>query len=180
MTETIKSRAHEATKEESAALIEQTKSILESQKPQIVNEITKELNTKFTEDFHESFDRLVSPPYQAEFQSVLFKIFIDRLDATDLDRIKDTDADELRALRETNLDEYEKRLRRLIGTVLLEYTAGVTPHELEEVERIVSEKIGVDTRIDVRRNARLINGFRLEVEGRIIESNLASIVTDHV
>jgi len=86
----------------------------------------------------------------------------------------------LKTLRETDLDEYEKRLRQKIGTVILEYTANVSPCELEEVERIVSEKIGLDARVDVRRNPRLINGFRLEIEGRLIESNISNILTDHV
>ena len=180
MTETIKSRTHDAAKEESAALIEQTKSVLESQKPAIRNEITQELKTKFTADLRESFDRLIPDQYQAEFQGVLFKIFIDRLNDSDLDRIKGAEAQELKTLRETDLDEYEKRLRQKIGTVILEYTANVSPCELEEVERIVSEKIGLDARVDVRRNPRLINGFRLEIEGRLIESNISNILTDHV
>ena len=180
MTDTIKSRTQDAAKEESAALIEQTKSVLESQKPMLMNEIAQELKTKFTDNFRESFDRLVPDQYQAEFQGVLFKIFIDRLNATDLERIKVADVEELKTLRETDLEEYEKRLRQKIGTVLLEYTAGVSPQELDEVERIVSEKIGLDARVDVRRNEGLINGFRLEIEGRLIESNISNILTDHV
>jgi F-type H+-transporting ATPase subunit b len=180
MTETIKSRTQDAAKEESAALIEQTRSVLESQKATLENEIARAMKVKFAEDLRGSFDRLVPDPYKPEFQSVLFKIFIDRLNDSDLDRIKDADAQELKTLRETDLDEYEKRLRQKVGTLLFEYTVGVSPHELEEVERIVAEKIGLDARVDVRRNAGLINGFRLEIEGRLIESNISNILTDHV
>jgi hypothetical protein len=180
MTDTIKSRTHAEAKEESVALIEQTKSVLDSQKPALINEMAQGLKSKFTEDFRESFARHVPDRFQAECQDVLFKIFIEQLAAADLDRIKDAEVEELKTLRTTDLDEYEKRLRQRIGTVLLEYTAGVSPRELEEVERVVSEKIGLDVRIDARRNAGLINGFRLEIEGRLIESSLSNILTEHV
>jgi F-type H+-transporting ATPase subunit b len=180
MTDTIKNKTYDAAKEESAALIEQTKQTLESQRPMIENEIAKDLRAKFTQDLYDSFDRQVPSQYRSELQGVLFNIFIDRLNAADLKQIPDVDVEELKRLRETDLDEYEERLRQKIGVILLQYTAAVTPRELSEIERIVSEKIGLDVRIDARRNASLVVGFSLEIEGRLIESNLSSIFANHV
>jgi len=180
MTDTIKSKTYDAAKEESAALIEQTKNTLESQRPAIREEIAKDLNAEFTANVRGSFEQLVPPAYRPELQGVLFKIFIDRLNTADLKRIPEGEVEELKQLRERDFEAYEKRLRQKIGAALLEYTAGVTPNELAEVERIVLDKIGLDVRIDVRRNADLVIGYRLEIEGRLIESNISNILTNHV
>ena len=139
MTVMIKSRTYDAAKEESAALVEQTKNVLESQRPAIVNEIAQEMKTKFTEDFRESFDRLVPDPYQIEFQDVLFKMFMDRIDAVALDRIKDEEVQVLRTLRKTDTDEYEsgcgKQSAASRSNMPLRYLSEISPRWSESFPR---------------------------------------------
>jgi len=48
----------------------------------------------------------------------------------------------------------------------------------KKLEKIISEKGGIKLNITKRQNKSLINGFRLEIAGMIIENNLLNIIND--
>lgn len=179
--EKIKRQSYEKAERESAALVGQTKEALESQKPMLERELARDLKRKMDEHFRESFDASIEPQYRKEFQAVLFKILIGRIHAMPLEEIGGPDASgniagNASAMNIKNKKEYQKKLRQKIGIIFLEHAAPLSPWERAEVEKIVSDKIGLKIKVEPRQNKNLVNGFRLEIMGKIIESNVSTII----
>jgi F-type H+-transporting ATPase subunit b len=174
--EMIKFQAYESTKRESKAIIEQTKEALQSQRPMIRKEVASELNEKFGEGFKKSFGRFVEPRYQAELQGVLFKGLLDQIDAAEFQKISDDDIKELRKAAKADKKGFERMALLKVGSVSLEYAVTMPIHERKKVDTAIAAKVGIKVPVAVRQNPELINGFRLELMGRVIESNLSKIV----
>jgi F-type H+-transporting ATPase subunit b len=175
-TEAIKIQVYESTKKESALLVEQTKEALASQKPMLVREVSKEMMLKFSNGFRDSFDQFVEPEYQSDFQDILFKSFIDQVAGAPVQRLSASDIAELKKIRTRDAAEFNTKILERVGAVSLEYAVSLSPVQHKKVERVVAKKIGLPVPVAAKQNKRLINGFSLELMGRVVESNLSKIV----
>jgi F-type H+-transporting ATPase subunit b len=174
--EEIKSQTNERIKKESALIIQRTKDALEAQKPAMIKEVGREAQEQFVGNFKEVFNRGIEPEYQKEFQEILFKRFVSQISSVQLDKISESDLKELKKAAKVSKVGFERKLLEKIGPVRLEYAVGSIHGELAEIERLVSEKIGLSVKIQAKQNDQLVNGFRLEIMGRIIESNFSTIL----
>lgn len=178
--------AHENVKDEVSAVIKQTKDNLESLQPDIEKEISKRIQTQIKGSFKDSFIEIISPPLQKEFQDVFWTNLIKQIKELALLDLKKANLTELaKKIEKGNSDKksilgekLDKMFTQKIGPIVLESAHPLTGKQWEELEEIISKKAGVKLNIIKKQNKNLINGFRFEVTGMIIESNLLNIIND--
>lgn len=187
--EEIKKETHAKTEKESAAIIEQSKKRLESLKLGIEKEIFSRARKEIGGSFQKSFTEALPASLREKSQSVFWEDFIKKAERLELGRPKESDLAD--AMEKFNLmakekgekkKELKKELKEILfeklGPVVLEYAYLVTEKEEKEIEKIVAEKIGLKLSIAKKQNKDLISGFRFEIAGRIIESNLLNIANN--
>ena len=189
IAEEIKRETREKTEKESAAIIEQSKKRLGSLKLAIEKEIFARAREEIGGSFQKSFAEALSPALQKKSQNVFWDDFIRKAGHLKLEKPKESDLTS--AMEKFNLmakkkggkkEELKKELEEILyeklGPVKLEYAHPITEEEEKQLEKIVTEKIGLKLNIIKKQNKELISGFRFEIAGRIIESNLLNIIND--
>jgi len=182
----IRKEAHEKVENEISAVIKQTKDNLESLQPDIEKEISKKMQIQIKSSFKNSFIEIISPPLQKEFQDVFWTNLIKQIKELTLLELKKANLTEVvkRFKKENGTEEnilrrnLEKVFTKKIGPIVLESAHPLTGKQWKELEEIISKKAGVKLDIIKKQNKNLINGFRFEVTGIIIESNLLNIIND--
>ncbi len=182
----IKQAARKKADSEVLAIIKQTKGKLESLQPDIEKEIFKKAHAKIGISFKESFIGAVPLSLQKEFQNVFWSDFIKQVRVLTLPELKNLNlvgiVEKFKKERETKKNapkkESDKIFTQKIGAVILESVYPLAPKQGEELEKMISEKTGVKLNIIKKQNKDLINGFRFEIAGIIIESNLLNIIND--
>lgn len=174
--ERIKSQISEKAEKESNALVGQTKSALAAEKPMLERELVGSLKKKMDANLRKAFDGAVAAKYQGELQAVLLKTFLAQINGTLIEKLQPGEIKELKKIAAKSKKDYAKKLREKIGVVRLEYATMLPAKDISAIEKIISAKIGLGVKVDATQNRRLVSGFRLEVRGRVIDSNLSTIV----
>ncbi len=182
----IEKEAREKTEKEAAEIIRQTKEKLGSLRPEIEREILKEARAGIIRSFREAFLSALSPSSQKKLQDVFWEDLVRRVESLAEQTAKRPDLAEILKRPKPAGGEREKAgerakelkgaLAQRIGPVALEYAHPLSREREKELEEIISDKIGVKFRIAKKRNEELISGFRFEMAGVLIESNLLSII----
>ncbi|HDH31730.1 MAG TPA: hypothetical protein ENH26_03080 [Candidatus Wolfebacteria bacterium] len=178
----INKETREKAEKEALAFMYQSKEKLESLKPEIEKEILKRIQTRIGNSFGESFTSILSFSSQKEFQNILWGDFIKQVRRLTLKKIKMAGVAGIAKKGEKGEKKelLEKRFKEIlsqkIGPIVLEYAHNLNAGQEEELTEIISEKIGLKLNITKTQNKNLINGFRFEIEGIIIESNLLNII----
>jgi len=184
----LKKEMREKAEQETSEIIKQSRNEGESLKFTIKKELAKDLRAETVSLFKKSFGDALSVPRQKEFQNVFWADLVKQAESLVLKKAKDPDLAEI--LEKLNLaggrrgkqgkeapeKELENILAQKIGPIRLEYACPMLAGQTEELEKIISEKIGFKLKIDARQNKNLVNGFRFEIMGMIIESNLLNII----
>ena len=181
----INKETREKAEKEALAFMYQSKEKLESLKPEIEKEILKRIQTRIGNSFGESFTSILSLSSQKEFQNILWGDFIKQVRRLTLKKIKMAgvagiakkgEKGEKGEKKELLEKRFKEILSQKIGPIVLEYVHNLNAGQEEELTEIISEKIGLKLNITKTQNKNLINGFRFEIEGIIIESNLLNII----
>jgi F0F1-type ATP synthase membrane subunit b/b' len=185
----IKKETHKKANEETLALIKQTKDKLESLEPEIEKKVLERARARIGDSFQGSFLAALPLSLQKEIQSIFWKDFIKQIKQLTLKKLKEPELVEI--LKKFNLatknndgekdmlgEEFEKIFAQKIGPVVLEYAYPLTADQEKKLEEIISEKSGIKLNFIKKSNKNLINGFRLEIAGMIIENNLLKIIND--
>ena len=181
----INKETREKAEKEALAFMYQSKEKLESLKPEIEKEILKRIQTRIGNSFGESFTSILSFSSQKEFQNILWGDFIKQVRRLTLKKIKMAgvagiakkgEKGEKGEKKELLEKRFKEILSQKIGPIVLEYVHNLNAGQEEELTEIISEKIGLKLNITKTQNKNLINGFRFEIEGIIIESNLLNII----
>lgn len=187
IAEKIENDAHKKTDKEVLAIIKQSKSKLESLKPDIENEIFNKVRAGIGDSFKETFSNVLSTSLQKEFQNIFWADFLEQFEKLAVKKIKEPKF--VKILKKTKLvakeegekkNALEKELEEIsfkkIGPVVLEYVYPLTDKQKKQFKDIISNKIKIKLKIIQKQNENLINGFRIEIAGTIVESNLLSII----
>ncbi|HDO23823.1 MAG TPA: hypothetical protein ENG99_01245 [bacterium] len=186
IAEEIKRETREKAEKESTAIISQSKKRLGSLKLAIEKEISSRVREKIGGSFQKSFTEALSVSLQKKSQNVFWDDFIEKIGQLELGKPKETDladamekfnlmAKEKGKKRQELKKELEEILYEKLGPVKLEYAHPISAEKEKQLEKIVAEKIGLKLKIAKKQNKELISGFRFEIAGRIIESNLLNI-----
>lgn len=189
IAEKIKKEIRDKANKEALAIIKQSRERLESLKLEIKEEILKDIRVKIGNSFRLSFTAALSLSSQQEFQNIFWTDFVKRVKELKLERLEESNLVEI--LKKSNLamekegkkknvlkKNLEEILAQKIGPMVLEYAYPLTAAQEEELEEIISKKSGIKLNITKKQNKNLINGFRFEIAGMIIENNLLSIIND--
>ncbi len=180
----IKKETYEKAKKEAEMMITQSKNQLESLKPEIEKEIFKKIQEEIRGSFEKSFRSIFSLSLQKEFQNVFWTDFVKQIKELTLQKLKDPNLvevfEKLNVATRKNIieKELEEIFAQKIGPTVLEYAHPLTIEQEEKLEKILSEKVGIKLNIIKKQNKSIINGFRFEIAGIIIESNLLNIIND--
>ena len=185
----IKSEMREEVEKETRVMIKQSRDKLESMRSEIEKEILGSVRAMIGSSFRVSFVSNLSVSSQKLFQNVFWNNFIEQFKRAKLRSFEDSNligvledleygAKEKSKKKAVIKEELEKILAQRAGTVTLEYVCPLTIEQEKELNKLISEKIGFKLNIDKKRNKNLISGFRFEIAGMIIESNLLSIIKD--
>ncbi len=174
---------------EAEVILRQTRDMLGSLRPDIEKEIFNKIRGRIGFSFQETFSGAFPLSLQKEFQDIFWIDFF-----TQFKKLMTEKTEELKSVsvfKKTKLfssengeskrvfkQEAEKIFVEKNGPVILEYAHSLTNEQKKSLEEVIFEKIGVKLKIVKKQNKDLINGFRLEVAGTIIESNLLSIVNE--
>ena len=189
IAEKIKKEIRDKANKEALAIIKQSRERLESLKLEIKEETLKDIRVKIGNSFRLSFTAALSLSSQQEFQNIFWADFVKRVKELKLERLEESNLVEI--LEKSNLTaekedkkknvlkkNLEEILAQKIGPMVLEYAYPLTAAQEEELEEIISKKSGIKLNITKKQNKNLINGFRFEIAGMIIENNLLSIIND--
>lgn len=189
IAEKIKKEIRDKANKEALAIIKQSRERLESLKLEIKEETLKDIRVKIGNSFRLSFTAALSLSSQQEFQNIFWTDFVKRVKELKLERLEESNLVEI--LEKSNLTaekedkkknvlkkNLEEILAQKIGPMVLEYAYPLTAAQEEELEEIISKKSGIKLNITKKQNKNLINGFRFEIAGMIIENNLLSIIND--
>lgn len=180
IAEEIKKETHAKAKKEASAMLAQAKRELQSQKLMIKNDALRDLKTKINHSFLLSFERAFPVSLQKELQNIFWVDLINRIKKLNLGKIKELSlaniSEKTNSINEEGL--IDTLVGQKIGPFSLEYVFPPTPSQEQELEKILSEKLGLKVKIGKKQNKTLVNGFRFEIAGTIIESNLLSIVNN--
>jgi len=180
----IKEEIHKKTSEEASALIERTKGNLESLKPEIEKSVLKKARGEIGNSFRVSFLDALPLSSQKDLQDIFWGDLIERFENLTLQILKNykqatvpkrADSPVSKEGKKKELDEL---LTQKIGPVVLEYVHPLTVRHSKKLEEIILKKAGVKLNIVKKQNNNLINGFRFEFAGMVIESNLLNIIND--
>lgn len=185
----IEKEAHQKANEEALAIIKQSKSKLESLRPDIEEEVFKKMKEKIAVSFEETFSDLFSLSLQKEFQNVFWVDLLEQIEKLTIKKLREPKLAEIvKKLNKAEKEEKgrESHLRKKledmfadrIGSVAIEYAHPLTKEQEEELDEIIMKKIGATIKVSKKPNKDLINGFRFEIAGIIIESNLLNIIKD--
>jgi len=189
IAEKIKKDTRDKANKEALAIIKQSRERLESLKLEIKEEILKDIRVKIGNSFRLSFTAALSLSSQQEFQNIFWTDFVKRVKELKLERLEESNLVEI--LKKSNLamekegkkknvlkKNLEEILAQKIGPMVLEYAHPLTAAQEKELEEIISKKSGIKLNITKKQNKNLINGFRFEIAGMVIENNLLSIIND--
>lgn len=177
----IEKETREKAEASAAETIRQTKDKLGSLKPEIEEKIMKEARAKIKDSFREAFLAALPPHLQKKLQDVFWEDLLTHVKSLAARIAKRPDLAEILKrpkLSKTPLPkmEFEKMLAQKIGPVILEYARPLAKEQEKELEEIISSNIGAKFNIAEKLNRELINGFRFEIAGMLVESNLLSII----
>ncbi len=185
----IEKEARRKTDEEALAIIKQSKSKLESLRPDIEEDISKKMKEEIAVSFKETFSDVFSLSLQKEFQNVFWVDLLEQIEKLTIKKLREPKLAEIvKKLKKTEKEEkgreshLRKKLEEMfasqIGLVVIEYAHPLSKEQEEKLEEIIVKKIGAMIKISKKPNKDLINGFRFEIAGIIIESNLLNIIKD--
>ena len=185
-----KKQAQIAVERETAAMIEQTKTALLVERPSLKQELIKEINNEIKVNFKKSFNNNLSAESQKEIQNILFKDLLRKINLAPLpSSIGVSTANILKKVKLLDKGKMlegriEGLLNQKIGPVVLESSFPLSEGEKVELLAAIAKKIGfkktsersqIDTAIQYKLNEDLIDGFRLELAGLLIESNFLDL-----
>ncbi len=178
----ISKETHKKASNDAKAFTEQSIKRIENLRPEIEREILKKIQSKVDNSIGRSFKNTLPVSLQKEFQDILWKDFIKQTEELTLKKIRKIDMED--SINTENEEDkkniFEKRLdgilSKKIGHVMLEYVYPPNHEQLDELDKIISKKIGLKIKINKKQNKSLINGLRFEINGMIVESNLLNII----
>lgn len=177
ISQTIKKEAHTKAEKDALLLINQTKEKLELLKPEIEGVALKRVHAGIGDSFRKSFTSAISLSSQEELQDIFWKDFIEQVQELTLKKIKVPNMADI-AKKEKKEELLKKIVTKKIGFIILEYVHPINTKQEKKLAEIISEKIGFEINITKKQNENLINGFRFEIKGMIIENNLLNIIND--
>jgi len=185
----IKKEAQVRIDKDAVVMMKQSKDKIRLLEPEIREKIIKDIRPEISDSFQKSFSSALPTPLRKKFQDIFWLNFIGLVEAVPLQELSESDL--VKALEKSDLaaekkatdksvlkEELEKVIDRKIGRLVLEYAFNLTREQENKIKKIISKKIGLKLDIIKRQNRNLISGFRLEISGMIIESNLLSIINN--
>lgn len=181
VAEKIEKEAKEKMEKETRAAISQSKEHLKTLEPAFKTQVKQSARKEIIQELRQYFLNL---PQQAQkgLQEFFWQNLLKQVEKLALTHLQTTDI--VTVLKEIEKkyenkktkDGFEKEmaqaLSKKLGPIVLEHVHPIEKTHLTDLESLLSKKIGVKIILANRLNKDLISGFRLEVAGIIVESNL--------
>ena len=185
----IKQKAYEENQKSQSIITQRTKKISKLERSKIEKAIFDKLQLKVKQGLKQGLQAELSDSLQKQIHNTFFLDLISRLEKLKIESSekmfsqKGFNLEELKksfSEEKTDSTELEKLLGQKMGSIILEYAFPLDKEQETKIKNIISKKIGIDIPISKKLNKNLINGFRLEIEGRVIESNLLNIINNAI
>ncbi len=180
-------------KEMANRIQEKTRKEIEKERERIIKQ-ARESATNFQKDAYEEIQQKIKQriiknlkkhflnldkDLLNKWHSLFFYKLILNLELADLPKFLSYDKDIKRknnSKRKAKQEKIDQFLTKKIGVILLEYALPINLKQERELIAKITEKFGLKQKIKIkkRENKDLIIGFRLEIGGFLIESNLLS------
>lgn len=174
LAEKIEKKAKEKIEKEKKAAISQAKEHLKTLEPAFKARLNQSAREEIIQKLRQYF---LSLPQQAQksLQEFFWQDLLKQTENLDLARAKT-------AVNKKTKGKFEKEAARplseKLGPIVLEYVYPASKNHLANLESMLSKKIGAKITLADKLNKDLISGFRLEVSGVIIESNLLNQINN--
>jgi len=170
-------------------LIKQSRENIDTLRNDIESELFKSTKSKLTDSFQQKFSQLLSPSDQAAIQKIFWSKLLTMIEKVQLPKQKQFEMTSILERLEkkiSNLDNKSNLPKKMlediyaksIKPIILEYAYDITKEEQTDLEKLLEKKVGYKISFDKKENKNLVNGFRFEIAGIILESNL-NIMLDH-
>lgn len=166
IAKTIKKDAKEKADEESKMLIRKAENKISYIIPKIEKEIYKKNQINIIKEFKKSFQDNFSNNLQKKFQQIFWEDLMLQIKKLDFKKINKANTHK----------KNKKRSNETVRIAILEYAFIPTKKQIKELGDIILEKIDYKLKIKQKQNKDLINGFRFEICGFLIETNLLNII----
>jgi len=187
IAEKIKKDARGEAKREAEAIIKLAKNKLESLKPDIERQISRRAKNRISDSFKRNFNGALSRSARREFQDAFWADLVGQFKKLTVEKLREPKLAEILkksrlaakakgAKRNALEKELEKIFAQKAGPVVLEHALPFAREKEKELEEMISEKFGVKLKIGKKRNEGLISGFRFEIAGVVLESNLLGVI----
>jgi F-type H+-transporting ATPase subunit b len=183
MAKKIEEKAREGAESETRSLIKLVKNRLDLQKYAVKEEIAAKIKQEVRGRFQQSLAEILSDKSQRILEDAFFNHLIQQFEKLKLDKEKDiTNLMKKweKGAKFMNAKERRRSLRNFVsarlGSVRIWCARPLGKRQEKALTRIVSKKIGFRMPIVKIEDKSIILGFRLEVAGFLIESNLWQII----
>ena len=155
MAEELKKEVRKKAEREMNEIIAQKKAQLRSKELTLKADLLSEAKTALSGNILKTIRESLAPEERTELQGIFFRRLIESLSALD-EKIKLPPA----------------------GEVILEYASALDDEQRNRLIRALSRRFGKKPAVSEKFNEELISGFRLELAGRLIESNFSDIINN--
>jgi len=165
-------RADMENARELAAVLTEAKRRLAKERESLKASIADDWSQQLVDSLQSTLSKTISESLRREFQT---KVFLTTL-------IQDIHSVDLRRIYSLGLGEKEARelFTDKAGPVVLSYAFAPTKPQRAKIEDALKEKLGLLPNVTSHKDQKLASGFRLEVAGTVIESNLLALFTENL
>ncbi len=183
MAKKIQEKARQEIAREKLRIIRQAKESAQDYTREITENFQKEWQERALTSIKHYLERLDKKIIK-DWQEVFFQELIKGIGASNLPKLSSYDIKNIGAksnnkIKSKKISEF---LQHKIGYFYLEYTPFLTTKQEKSIQELLAKKIGTKEafKLEKKENKDLIIGFKLEVGGLLIESNLLSQIKEVV
>ncbi len=182
MADRIQEKTRKEIEKERERIIKQARESATNFQKDAYEEIQQKIKQRIIKNLKKHFLSL-DKDLLNKWHSLFFYKLILNLELADLPKFLSYDKDIKRKnnnKRKAKQEEIDQFLTKKIGIILLEYALPINLKQERELIAKIIEKFGLKQKIKIkkRENKDLIIGFRLEIGGFLIESNLLSEIEE--
>jgi len=191
IAEKIRDDAHKKSNADSIAIITQSKNKLNSLRPDIERELYIKMQKKIKDSFNETFRNSLPVNRLKEIQDTFWVDLLEKFNRIPRKQLVSHKINEslmhattIAKKNKIKKSLLEKELNEIFentnGEILLEFVHPVNVKQEKQLKELIYKKIGIHLKIRKTKHEELIDGFRLEIAGFLIESNMLNIINESI
>jgi F-type H+-transporting ATPase subunit b len=171
-----------------ASFLKHADMILISKEHKLENDLKRKIGSLFTKELHEKLKPILTPDVQKQMNQYFFNQLLDQLTKSDIHKSSLNTSSIIKKLEALAQDTPQKHMKILgnqvqkdalekMGVLRLDFVSPLTVQQKNTLTTLLAKKLQIDKafiKIKEKKDLSVLSGFRLEVNGIVIDSNLGN------